>query len=86
MLVGVTTTAKTTVLMEPRSSIRGTSIEDDVLEFEQVLHESGVFVLSHVASPMTRDYFWNYVKAKTAVGSPRDHCKTTVGFDEHNVM
>ncbi len=41
-----------------------------------------IFV-SHTAVPMNCDFFWNFVKPKVGVGSPRDICKTTVDYDEH---
>ena len=65
-----------------RSKIHGTSLEDDVTELEQLMRSASVFV-SHTATTMHRDYFWAFVKPKPGVGSPRDHCKTTVEYNEH---
>jgi hypothetical protein len=67
---------------EQRKNIRGTSVESDIIELEQLLHSAYVFC-AHTPVIMTRDFFFNLVKPKTGVGSPRDICKTTVAFDEH---
>jgi hypothetical protein len=65
-----------------RKTIGGTSLEDDIIELEQLMHSAMVFV-DHTPVTMTRDFFFNFVKPKSGVGSPCDICKTTMAFDKH---
>ena len=67
-----------------RRTIRGTSMEDDIIEMESFLHRCHVFV-SHDKVIMHKDFFWMVVEPKISVGSPRDKGKTTLPFDEHEV-
>ncbi len=62
--------------------IRGTSLQNDILELEGVMHLCLIFV-SHKSSPMHKDYFWNIVCPKTNVGFIRDCDKTTIPHTEH---
>jgi hypothetical protein len=65
---------------------RGTSLDDDILDLESLLGVSGVFV-STVACKMTPTYFWDLVRPKGPVGSPRDRDRTTIPYTEHeNVL
>jgi hypothetical protein len=50
---------------------RGTSLVDDILDLESLLGLSGVFTSTEVCK-MTKSYFWNLVRTKGPVGSPRD--------------
>ncbi len=65
-----------------RNAFRGTSLEDDVIELKVLMHAVSIFI-SHTAVPMNRVFFWNFVKPKVGVGSPRDICEMTVDYDEH---
>lgn len=65
---------------------RGTSLEDDILDLESLLGVSGVFVLM-APCKMTKTYFWDLVRAKGQVMSPRDRNRTTKPYSEHeNVL
>ena len=65
---------------------RGTSLDDDILDLESLLGGSGVFV-SMVSCKMTQTYFWDLVRPKGPVGSPRDRDRTTIPYTQHkNVL
>jgi hypothetical protein len=62
---------------------RGTSMAADILEIEKMLTLCNLFDC-HNTVKMTREYFWNHVNPNPgAVGSPRDHNRTSMPFSEH---
>jgi hypothetical protein len=60
-----------------QGKIRGTLLEDDILDLEGGMHLYLIFV-SHKPTPMHKDYFWNIVHPKTNVVSTYDRDKTTI--------
>jgi hypothetical protein len=62
----------------------GTSLEADILEREQLLLLSNVFV-SHEQVKMDRDFFWKMIQPRKVSGSPCNHDKTTIPHMEHEM-
>ena len=72
--------------VQVRTSVEpATSVEEEILQLEKLMNSAAIFS-AHEHVLIHRDFLWNHVTPKTDVGSPRDHCKTTVAFDEYEVQ
>jgi hypothetical protein len=59
-------------------------LEADILELEQLLSLSNVFV-SHEQVKMNRDFFWKMIRPQKVSGSPCNYDKTTIPHTEHKI-
>ena len=84
VMVGEKATKELWGMPRLRKKIRGTSVEDDVIELEGVLSSSHVFE-HQITTKMDDDYFWKVIKIKRNVGSVRDRDKSTVPYSEHEL-
>ena len=62
----------------------GTSLEADILELEQLLLLSNVFV-SHEQVKMDRDFFRKIIQPQNVLGSPHNYDKTTIPHTGHKI-
>ncbi len=68
-----------------RSRFSGTSLEADILELEELLSLSNVFV-SHEQVKMDRDFLWKMIRPQKVLGSPCNHDETTILHTEHKIQ
>ena len=59
-------------------------MEHDILDTELMLASCGLFITMEPMK-MESSYFWNYVRRRVGVGSPRDRDRTTIPFSDHEV-
>jgi hypothetical protein len=69
-------------LTRPRASIRGSSLEDDIIMIETILCRFDIFN-NHEAVAMHTNYFWENIDRMKIGGTQADRYRTNSPFSEH---